>query len=82
MVKYRHLIPKVDDILDELHGSCVFLKLIWKVDIIILGWKNMMNGKLHLRLRMVCMSGKSCLLDLQMHLVHLCDWWIMCCVCS
>ena len=26
-VKYRHPIPKLDDILDELHGSCIFNKI-------------------------------------------------------
>jgi hypothetical protein len=27
MVKYRLLISRLDDILDELHGSCVFTKI-------------------------------------------------------
>jgi hypothetical protein len=27
MVKYRHLIPRLHDMLDELHGSCIFFKI-------------------------------------------------------
>jgi hypothetical protein len=27
MVKYRHLIPKLDDMLDKLYGSYVFSKI-------------------------------------------------------
>ena len=27
MVKYRHLIPRLDDLLDELNGFCLFSKI-------------------------------------------------------
>ena len=43
-VKYRHPISRLDDILDELHGSCIFSNIDLK-------------RKVHLRLSMVCMNG-------------------------
>jgi len=31
-VKYRHPIPPLDDMLDEMHGSCIFSKIDLKND--------------------------------------------------
>ena len=36
-VKYRHLIPRLDDMLDELHESCIFTNIDLKVGVIKLG---------------------------------------------
>jgi len=31
MINYRHPIPKLDDMLDELHGSCILSKIYLKI---------------------------------------------------
>lgn len=71
IVKYRHPIPCLDDLLDELHSTCYFSKVDVKSWYHQIRIREGMNGKEFSKLNMACMNGWLCLLDLQMLLALL-----------
>ena len=59
-VKYRHPIPRLYNMLDELHGACVFTKIDLKSGYNQIRIRRGMNGKQLSKLNMGCMNGWLC----------------------
>jgi len=79
-VKYRHPIPRLNYMFDELYGSFIFSKIDLKNEYHQIRKIQGDEWKLSLKLNVACMNSYLCLLHLLMHLVLSWNWWIIFCV--
>lgn len=57
IIMYNHFIPRLDDILDQLHGFCLFFKFHLKNEYHQIKIKKVINEKMLLKLDIICMSS-------------------------